>query len=54
MWDHDEVGDDDFLGECYIDLCDVEVGNLDYANSEAGEDEACVLERVQTGSSATP
>ena len=50
VWDHDVVGDDDFLGECYIDLCDVEVGNLDYANSEAGEDEACAfLERVQTG-----
>jgi len=50
VWDHDVVGDDDFLGECYIDLCDVEEGNLDYANSEAGEDEAqAFLERVQRG-----
>lgn len=54
VWDHDVVGDDDFLGECYIDLCDIEVGNLDYANSEAGEDEAqAFLERVQRGTCYT-
>ena len=50
VWDHDVVGDDDFLGECYINICDIEDGRLDYANSEAGEMEAQnFLERIQKG-----
>jgi hypothetical protein len=40
VWDHDVIGDDDFLGETYIDLKDIELAVLDYPATEAGEEAA--------------
>ena len=38
--DHDVIGDDDFLGELWIDADDVEDAVLDYPSTEEGEEAA--------------
>ena len=38
--DHDVIGDDDFLGELWIDAEDVEDAVLDYPSTEEGEEAA--------------
>jgi Ca2+-binding EF-hand superfamily protein len=53
VWDHDVVGDDDFLGEMYIELNDVEDGILDYPATEEGEEAAkSFKDRLQNGTTA--
>ena len=54
VWDHDVIGDDDFLGETYVDLKDVEEALLDYPATEAGEEAAkSFKERLDNGLTTT-
>tara|TARA_B100000780_G_scaffold276372_1_gene244812 strand:- start:1204 stop:1971 length:768 start_codon:yes stop_codon:yes gene_type:complete len=50
VWDHDVVGDDDFLGETWIELDQVEEAILDYPSTEEGEEAAKSFKnRLQNG-----